>query len=415
MTGLITLLLNEQTPTRSCHTTQISERLVLNTEQILRSFLAAMATFGAAACGSSTDLADVPEPDILVPIEGLGGAQKIKIVGSSTVAPFSTTVAEQFGAISEHPAPIVETTGTGGGFKAFCDAIGPDEPSIINASRKIKDGERALCLEAGIIDPFEVKIGYDGIVLANGKSGPDLNLTKTEVFLALAAELPDGEGGWKANPHRYWNDINPALPSMRILVSGPPPTSGTRDAFAEIAMERGALGVPEMAALQEADPMAFSARAREIRNDGAWIDSGENDSSIINTLLRNEDAVGVLGYSFLEQNLDRVKGGRISDIAPTFENISTGAYGVSRSMYFYVKRENLPIVPGLSDYVAEFIQEDAWGPDGYLIEKGLIPLPAEDRSAIRASASQILIESKNPPRSENDPSPPQIGEDRPAQ
>ena len=180
-------------------------------------------------------------------------------------------------------------------------------------------------------------------------------------------------------------------------------------------MERGALGVPEMAALQEADPMAFSARAREIRNDGAWIDSGENDSSIINTLLRNEDAVGVLGYSFLEQNLDRVKGGRISDIAPTFENISTGAYGVSRSMYFYVKRENLPIVPGLSDYVAEFIQEDAWGPDGYLIEKGLIPLPAEDRSAIRASASQILIESKNPPRSANDPAPPQIGEDRPAQ
>ena len=381
----------------------------------MRSLFTALAVFGISACGSSTDLADIPEPDVLVPFEGLGSAQKIKIVGSSTVAPFSTTVAEQFGAISEHYAPIVETTGTGGGFKAFCNAIGPDEPSIINASRKIKDGERALCSEAGIIDPFEIKIGYDGIVLANRKSGPDLNLTKTEIFLALAAELPDGNGGWMANPHRYWNDINPALPSMRILVSGPPPTSGTRDAFAEIAMELGALGVPEMLALQETDPLAFSARAREIRNDGAWIDSGENDSSIINTLLRNEDSVGVLGYSFLEQNLDRVKGGRISDIAPTFENISTGAYGVSRSMYFYVKRENLPIVPGLAEYVAEFIQEDAWGPDGYLIEKGLIPLPEEDRRAIRASALEILTASKNLPPSENVPSPQQIGEDPPAQ
>lgn len=381
----------------------------------MRSLLAALAVLGAAACGSGTDLADVPEPEVLVPIEGLGTAQKIKIVGSSTVAPFSTTVAEQFGAISDHPAPIVETTGTGGGFKAFCGAIGPDAPSIINASRKIKDSERALCQEAGIVDPFEIKIGYDGIVLANVKAGPDLNLSKTEIFLALAAELPDGEGGWMANPHRFWNDINPALPNMRILVSGPPPTSGTRDAFAEIAMERGALGVPELQALQDADPLAFSARSREIRNDGAWIDSGENDSSIINTLLRNEDAVGVLGYSFLEQNLDRVKGGKISDVAPTFENISSGEYGVSRSMYFYVKRENLPIVPGLADYVAEFIQEDAWGPDGYLIEKGLIPLPAEDRSAIRASAAQILTESKNRSPSENVPSPPQTDENLPVQ
>lgn len=381
----------------------------------MRRFFAAIAVFGAAACGSNVDLADVPEPEVLVPIEGLGDAQKIKIVGSSTVAPFSTTVAEQFGAISPHPAPIVETTGTGGGFKAFCGAIGPDEPSIINASRKIKDSERTLCLDAGITDPLEIKIGYDGIVLANGKSGPDLNLTKTDIFRALAAELPDGDGGWMANPHRYWNEVNPSLPSMRILVSGPPPTSGTRDAFAEIAMERGALGVPELQALRDEDPVAFTARAREIRNDGAWIDSGENDSAIINTLLRNEDAIGVLGYSFLEQNLDRVKGSRVSDIAPTFENISSGAYGVSRSMYFYVKRENLPIVPGLSDYVAEFIQEDAWGPDGYLIEKGLIPLPEDDRSAIRASAAEILTGSRNQPPSENALSPRQNAEDRPAQ
>jgi phosphate transport system substrate-binding protein len=331
------------------------------------------------------------------------------------VAPFSTTVAEQFGAVSPHPAPIVETTGTGGGFKAFCNAIGPDEPSIINASRKIKDGERALCLDAGITDPFELKIGYDGIVLANAKPGPDLNLTKTEIFTALAAELPDGSDDWQANPHRFWSEINPELPNMRILVSGPPPTSGTRDAFAEIVMERGALGIPEFQALQASDPAAFSARAREIRNDGAWIDSGENDSSIINTLLRNEDSVGVLGYSFLEQNLDRVKGGMIGDVVPSFENISSGKYGVSRSMYVYVKRENLTIVPGLFEFVEEFTQEDAWGPDGYLAEKGLIPLPQDERALIRTAALDTLRASKSPPRSENAPSPPQTGEDPPAQ
>ena len=370
---------------------------------------------GLAACGSGTYLSRIPEPDFIVPMSAVGDSQKIKIVGSSTVAPFSTTVAEQFGAVSPHPAPIVETTGTGGGFKAFCQAIGPDEPSIINASRKIKQGERDLCLSQGIKDPFELKIGYDGIVLANGKDGPDLNLTKTEIFRALAAELPDGEGGWRDNPHRFWNDVNPELPAMRILVSGPPPTSGTRDAFAEIAMETGALGVPELQALQDSDPDAFVARAREIRNDGAWIDSGENDSSIINTMLRNEDAVGVLGYSFLEQNLDRVKGGQISDVAPTFENISTGKYGVSRSMYFYVKRENLPIVPGLYEFVEEFTEEDAWGPDGYLVEKGLIPLPREERAAIRMAVMNTLIASKSPQPSEHDPSPPQIGEDHPAQ
>ena len=384
-------------------------------EQALRALFATLGLFGLVACGSGTDLSSIPEPDVLVPIAAIGDAQKIKIVGSSTVSPFSTTVAEQFGASSPHPAPIVENTGTGGGFKAFCSAIGPNAPSINNASRKIKEGERALCLEAGIHDPFELKIGYDGIVLANGKAGPDLNLTKTQIFLALAAELPDGQGGWQANPHRYWSDIDPTLPNMRILVSGPPPTSGTRDAFAEIALELGALGVPEMEAILGEDPDTFSTRAREIRNDGAWIDSGENDSSIINTLLRNEDSIGVLGYSFLEQNLDRVKGGKISDIAPTFENISSGQYGVSRSMYFYVKRENLPIVPGLAEFVQEFTQEDAWGPDGYLIEKGLIPLPREDRAAIRLAAAEALTGTKSPQPSENAPLPPQSDADLPEQ
>lgn len=366
-----------------------------------------------AACGGRAELSEIPEQNGAVPVYAIGHSEKIKIVGSSTVAPFATTVAEQFGASSDYPAPMVETTGTGGGFKIFCGGIGPDEPSIVNASRRIKQGEQQLCEAAGIIAPLEIKIGYDGIVLANRKSGPDFDLTKAHIFSALAANLPDGEGGWMKNPHRTWQDVDPTLPETRILVSGPPPTSGTRDAFAEIAMESGALAFPQMQNLHESDPAAFMARAREVRNDGAWIDSGENDSSIINTLLRNEDAVGVLGYSFLEQNLDRVKAAKVGGVEPTFENISSGLYGVSRSMYFYVKVENQNLVAGLVDYVSEFTEEDAWGPDGYLTEKGLIPLLPEERAAIRDQAMVALTESKSPLPSENDPLPPQTGEDLP--
>lgn len=382
-----------------------------NKEPRLRVFVAFFAALSLSACGSEIDLSSIPEQENATPIYAIGEPATIKIVGSSTVAPFATTVAEQFGASSDYAAPVVETTGTGGGFKAFCDAVGPDAPSIVNASRRIKDSEIALCAQAGISDPLEVKIGYDGIVLANSKSGPDFNLTKEQIFRALAANLPDGDGGWIKNPHRTWQDVDPDLPDLRILVSGPPPTSGTRDAFAEIAMENGALALPEMQALQSSDPAEFMARAREVRNDGAWIDSGENDSAIINTLLRNEDSIGVLGYSFLEQNLDRVKAAKVGGVAPTFENIASGDYGVSRSMYFYVKVENDTMVSGLDDYVAEFTQEDAWGPDGYLVEKGLIPLLAEERSAVRARALARLTMPKNLTPSDHDPLPPQTEAD----
>lgn len=383
--------------------------------RMIRSLASLFALLTVSACGASTDLSEIPEQNGAMPVYAIGHSQKIKVVGSSTVAPFATTVAEQFGASSDYPAPIVETTGTGGGFKIFCNGIGPDEPSIVNASRRIKPGELALCADAGIAAPLEIKIGYDGIVLANSKSGPEFDLTKAHIFSALAANLPDGEGGWIKNPHRTWQDVDPALPATRILVSGPPPTSGTRDAFAEIAMETGALSFPQMQALRETDPIAFSARAREVRNDGAWIDSGENDSSIINTLLRNEDSVGVLGYSFLEQNTDRVKAAKIGGVEPTFDNISSGIYGVSRSMYFYVKVENQSLVPGLVDYVSEFTEEDAWGPDGYLIEKGLIPLLPDARAAVRAAAIETLTGTKSSLPSENDLSPPQNDVDQPEQ
>lgn len=340
----------------------------------------------AVACSPAIDLSEYEDNPDQTSIASKGSIAKIKIVGSSTVSPFSTAVAEQFGASSQYPTPIVESTGTGGGFKAFCQGIGPGEPSVSNASRPIKASEKQLCADAGITELVEVKIGFDGIVLANAKGAPDLNLTKEYIFLALAAELPDGNGGWEKNPNKLWSDVSDTLPEMPILVSGPPPTSGTRDAFVEIAMEGGAKEIAVLAALKSSDKNEFKRRAHTIRNDGAWIDSGENDSAIVQTLLKNNDSVGIMGFSFLEQNLDRIKGAKVGGISPVFEEIASGNYKISRSMYFYVKKQNLALVPGVDAYVAEFTSEGSWGPDGYLVEKGLIPLPDTARVAERASA-----------------------------
>ena len=254
---------------------KITERLPLALLGLL------IISFGVlSVCGRDVDLAEIPEQPDKPPIFAGSTEERIKIVGSSTVAPFSTTVAEQFGAATRFGTPIVESTGTGGGFKAFCQSIGPDEPSITNASRSVKASEIELCAESGITEIVEIKIGYDGIVLGNAKNAPELDLTKEEIYRALAAELPDGAGGWQDNPYKKWSDIGDHLPDMQILVSGPPPTSGTRDAFVEIAMEIGAEAIPELAALKESDPEAFERRAHTVRNDGAWIDSGENDSAM---------------------------------------------------------------------------------------------------------------------------------------
>lgn len=316
----------------------------------------------------------------------LGQADRIRIVGSSTVSPFSTTVAEHFGASTRFSTPIVETTGTGGGFEAFCQDVGPNEPSITNASRPMKQSEFDLCASNGVRDIVRVQIGYDGIVLGNAKEGPVFELTKRDIFMALAATVPDGNGGWIENPHERWSDVSPNLPDAEILVYGPPPTSGTRDAFVEIAMEGGADLVPEMAALAESDGDLFEERAHTLRTDGAWIDAGENDTQIIQTLIKNPNAMGVLGFSFMEQNGDRVKAASVGGVDPTFEAIATDEYKVSRSMYIYVKKQNVPLVPGLVEFIDTFTAEDSWGPTGFLSEKGLIPLTASERAAVRRQA-----------------------------
>lgn len=346
---------------------------------------------GLAACGQS-DLSKLEDDSGLKPVPAVASAnQKIKIVGSSTVAPFSRTIAERFGATTKFTTPIVESTGTGGGFKAFCEGVGPLKASIANASRPMKDSERELCAAAGVTEITEVPLGYDGIVVAISKEGPDIDITLTELYQAVAKDLPDGRGGFVPNPYKMWNELNPNLPAKPIVVLGPPPTSGTRDAFVEIGMEKGAAGIPELAELKKTDDAAFKQRAHTIRSDGAWIDFGENDSAIVQSLVKSPDAIGILGYSFLEQNGDRIKGAYLGGVAPEFDNITAGTYGMARIMYFYVKNQNLGLVPGLVEFVEESVSDEAAGMDGYMLEKGLIPLHPDDLARAQEIAAAMLV------------------------
>jgi len=301
---------------------------------------------------------------------------QIQIVGSSTVFPFSTAVAERFGQTSSFKTPVVESTGTGGGMKLFCAGLGETTPDITNASRRIKETEFKTCTANGVT-PVEVKIGFDGIVLANSKSGPDIALTRDQIFKALARQLPAADGALAPNPHKTWSDIDPALPGARIEVLGPPPTSGTRDAFVELVMEEACLaGVPE-------------DHCAQIREDGAYIDAGENDNLIVQKLEANPAAIGIFGFSFLDQNSDVLKGAVIDDVEPSFEDIVGGDYPVSRSLFFYIKKEHVGAIPGLHKYALEFTDENAWGEDGYLSDKGLIPLPEDARMEFRKAVENL--------------------------
>lgn len=307
---------------------------------------------------------------------------QIQIVGSSTVFPFSTAVAERFGQSSSFKAPVVESTGTGGGMKLFCAGIGEDTPDMTNASRRIKESEFKTCKENGVT-PVEVKVGFDGIVLANSKAGAKVSLTIEQMFLALAKDIPQ-DGKLVPNPYKTWAEIDPALPSAKIEVLGPPPTSGTRDAFTELVMEEGCKKV------SGAKELGLEKKAcHAIREDGAYIEAGENDNLIVQKLEANTNAFGIFGFSFLDQNADKLQGAEVDGVAPEFEKIASGDYEVSRSLYFYVKKEHVGVIPGIAEYVTEFTSEGAWGDDGYLAEKGLIPLPKADRDAIAASAAEM--------------------------
>lgn len=313
---------------------------------------------------------------------------QVRIVGSSTVFPFSTAVAEQFGRTSSFKTPIVESTGSGGGIKLFCSGVGDSTPDIANASRRIKSSEVEQCRSNGVSDIVEIRIGFDGIVLANSKKADPVALTSKQIFLALARDIPVA-GKLVPNPNRTWKDIDASLPDRKIEVLGPPPTSGTRDAFVELAMERGALQIEMLKELKSTDKNAFKSVAHAIREDGGYVEAGENDNLIVQKLNANPAALGIFGFSFLDQNEDRIQGSTVDGTAPTFDAIAEGAYPISRSLYFYVKKAHIKTVSGLAAFITEFTSESAMGGEGYLADKGLIPLSAGDRQLVRTTGKQL--------------------------
>ncbi len=310
---------------------------------------------------------------------------QVRIVGSSTVYPFSTVVAERFGRTSSYKTPIVESTGTGGGFKLFCAGPGPETVDASNASRAIKGSEVELCAKNGVHKIIEVKIGYDGIVIANAKGAVNFNITTRDIFLALAKEVPNANGDMIKNPAVTWSDVNSALPTTKIEVLGPPPTSGTRDAFVELAMESGCKTFPKIKALKSSDKKSYKTLCHTIREDGAFIEAGENDNLIVQKLVANHNALGIFGFSFLDQNSDKVKAAIINKVDVSFDAIADGSYPISRPLFFYVKGEHLKSTPSLKPFVEAFISEAATGEDGYLSDRGLIPMGSKERAASIAS------------------------------
>ncbi|MAO54102.1 MAG: phosphate ABC transporter substrate-binding protein [Rhodospirillaceae bacterium] len=314
---------------------------------------------------------------------------QIRIVGSSTVFPFSTAVAEQFGKTTKFKTPVVESTGSGGGLKLFCAGIGAQHPDMTNASRRIKKSEVERCAKNGVADVVEIKVGYDGIVMANSKASPQMKISREQIFMALAKDVPAGEGKLIPNPNKTWKDVDPSLPDVKIEVLGPPPTSGTRDAFAELAMEGGCKKIGWIKAMKKTDKKKYKAVCHSIREDGAYVEAGENDVLIVRKLEANPNAFGVFGYSFLDQNADKIQGSLIDGKAPTFEAISDGSYAVSRPLYFYVKKAHVGSIPGMKEFVAEFTADKAFGPDGYLTDKGLIPMGDAERTKFREDGANL--------------------------
>ena len=315
----------------------------------------------------------------------------INIVGSSTVYPFATVVAEQFGKATKFKTPKIESTGSGGGIKLFCAGVGVQHPDITNSSRAIKKSELEQCAANGVAEVVEVKIGYDGLSLAQSMTGKEMAISRKELFLALAKEVPnpDGSASLVDNPYTSWNEINASLPATKIEVLGPPPTSGTRDAFVELVMDHGCEQFEVISALEKADKSRFKAVCNTMREDGAFVEAGENDNLIVQKLEANSDAFGIFGFSFLDQNRDKVRGVAIEGVKPEFESIASGDYPVSRPLYFYVKKAHVGVIPGIAEYLAEFTGENAMGEEGYLAERGLIPLPPEEYEALVAAAKNL--------------------------
>lgn len=318
----------------------------------------------------------------------------VNIVGSSTVYPFATVVAERFGRNTDFPTPKLESTGSGGGLKLFCAGIGTQHPDITNASRRMKTSEFQDCQNNGVKDITEVRIGSDGIVIAAGNDAPELNLSLQQLFLALAKDVPNPDGGENLvpNPYKNWSDISSDLPNIAISVMGPPPTSGTRDAFVEIAMEGGCKKYDWIKSKSKGDMRAI---CHNIREDGAFIEAGENDNLIVQRLLRDNGIYGVFGFSFYEENQNQLQVAKVDGVSPSQDTIGDDSYPVARSMFFYVKKAHVGVVPGIQEYVSEFTSEGAWGDNGYLVDVGLIPNPRDVRMQAAKDAKALKTMTGN--------------------
>jgi phosphate transport system substrate-binding protein len=311
---------------------------------------------------------------------------QIRIVGSSTVHPFTSVVAERFGATSGMKIPVVESTGTGGGFRLFCAGVGAQTPDFTNASRRIRKAEFDACAAAGVTEITEMPIGLDGIALATSKLGPSFDLTLAQLWLALAKEVPI-DGRLAPNPFKTWNEIDQSLPYVAIVVLGPPPTSGTRDSFNELAMGSGCQAFPEIRAI--ADGSARDTACQTVREDGVFVEAGENDNLIVRKLQENPKALGVFGFSFLDQNRASLTAATLDGVAPVYETILDGSYPLSRPMYVYAKNAHVGVIPGMREFTVEYLSDAAMGPGGYLAGKGLIVLPAEQLVQVREQVSSL--------------------------
>ncbi|HYD44536.1 MAG TPA: substrate-binding domain-containing protein [Phenylobacterium sp.] len=315
------------------------------------------------------------------------GAPQVWAAGSSTVFPFATRVAENVARTTGQPAGKVEALGTGGGIKLFCGGQGNAFPDVATASRQMKKSEFEQCAANGVANIIELKIGYDGLVVAHDIADPTFDMKLEDLYRGLAAELPAEGGAFAKNTAVNWSDVRAGLPASRIVVYGPPPTSGTRDSFVELGMEGGASKLPAMKALKASNEDEFKAKAHALRTDGAWIDAGENDNAVVQTLTKTPGALGAFGYSFLDNNRDKVKAVKLDGVEPTLTTIADGSYPLARSLFIYVKKDRMAVVPGLKPYVDAFISDAAAGTGGYLQERGLVPLPKAEHDAQKAVAA----------------------------
>ena len=317
---------------------------------------------------------------------------QIKIVGSSTVYPYATVVAEKFGKGGKFKTPVIESTGTGGGMKLFCAGVGANHPDITNASRAIKPKEKTLCEKNGVTDIIEIVVGNDDISFAHSVNSPDADFTKEQLWRALAAKV-DVDGKLVENPYKKWSDIDSSLPNKKIEILVAPPTSGTRDAWNSLVMAKGCTKTAK--SIYEADGKKAKKECVKIREDGYAVEAGENDTLIVQKLTSNPDAYGFFGYSYLVANKDKIKASAVNGVKPSLQGIQDYSYPIARPLFFYVKKAHVGVIPGIEEFLKEFTSKKAMSNRGYLAQIGLVPLASDKYQSTRTAALELITINLN--------------------